>query len=90
MRETIGRIHSDTTLPQHMWYAISAVRAHLYDGDANAAWEHIDGCWGEMNRAGFLRLEGLSLLLHYERARAALAAAIANPEQAKQRLADAR
>src|SRR4030095_14128882 len=83
MRDAIERLRSDTALPQHMWYAIGGVRAHLYEGDANAAWRHIAECWPSMIDAGFLRLEGLSLLLHYERARAALAAAIAEPKQAK-------
>ncbi len=67
-------------LIQHYLHLIAAVHIDLYVGDAWAAWARITAAWPRLRRALFLAMESPGVEMRNLRARAALAAARADPE----------
>ena len=62
---------------QHNDALWAAVQVELYRGDGAAAWDLIDRSWPALRRSLLLRVQFIRTSMHFLRARAALAAAVA-------------
>src|SRR5688500_10324108 len=58
---------------QHYWGALARAEAALYQGEREAAWTIVDGCWPALKQSGLLRDRMVRIEATWWRARTALA-----------------
>ena len=94
LRQTMSQWSREGYHVQHNDALWAAVQIELYRGDGAAAWDLIDRSWPALRRSLLLRVQFIRTSMHFLRARAALAAAVAlrrsRPAEARSLLAVAR
>jgi tetratricopeptide (TPR) repeat protein len=94
LRQTMSQWSREGYHVQHNDALWAAVQIQLYRGDGAAAWGLIDRTWPALRRSLLLRVQFIRTSMHFLRARAALAAAVAvddsRPAEARSLLAVAR
>jgi serine/threonine protein kinase/tetratricopeptide (TPR) repeat protein len=94
LRQTMSQWSREGYHVQHNDALWAAVQIELYRGDGAAAWSLIDRSWPALRRSLLLRVQFIRTSMHFLRARAALAAAVAvrssRPAEARSLLAVAR
>jgi eukaryotic-like serine/threonine-protein kinase len=94
LRQTMSQWSREGYHVQHNDALWAAVQIELYRGDGAAAWGLIDRSWPALRRSLLLRVQFIRTAMHFLRARAALAAAVAvrrsSPGKARSLLAIAR
>ena len=94
LRQTMSQWSREGYHVQHNDALWAAVQIELYRGDGAAAWTLIDRSWPALRRSLLLRVQFIRTSMHFLRARAALAAAVAvrrsRPAEARSLLAVAR
>ena len=94
LRQTMSQWSREGYHVQHNDALWAAVQIELYRGDGAAAWGLIDRSWPALRRSLLLRVQFIRTSMHFLRARAALAAAVAvrrsRPAEARSLLAVAR
>ena len=91
LRQTMSQWSREGYHVQHNDALWAAVQIELYRGDGAAAWGLIDRSWPALRRSLLLRVQFIRTSMHFLRARAALAAAVAvrrsRPAEARSLLA---
>ena len=94
LRQTMSQWSREGYHVQHNDALWAAVQIELYRGDGAAAWGLIDRTWPALRRSLLLRVQFIRTSMHFLRARAALAAAVAvrgsRPAETRSLLAIAR
>jgi eukaryotic-like serine/threonine-protein kinase len=94
LRQTMSQWSRDGYHVQHNDALWAAAQIELYRGDGAAAWGLIDRSWPALRRSLLLRVQFIRTSMHFLRARAALAAAVAfrrsSPGEARSLLGVAR